>query len=181
MSELISIARVDKALGRLARRLAAEGLEMELALCYGRVFVTLYHAPDVPDPGHAILAEPGRASDLVREVADKKGLPQEWLKEEGKLFLAFFGARNRKDYDLFSPGIILSLHEPRHVLTMKIREVLESGSPDACEDIRFLTQRMGLHTPATVSDVYRSFFPGEALPERVATLIPAQGEREESP
>jgi len=181
MNDLISIAKLDKALRRLAGLLAAEGLEMELALCYGRVFVTLYHAPGVSDHGHAILAEPGRAWDFVREVADKKGLPQEWLKEEGKLFLAFFGARNRTDYDLFSPGIILSLHEPRHVLTMKIREVLEQGSADACEDIRFLTQRMGLHTPATVSDVYRSFFPGEALPGRVAALMSAQGEQEESP
>lgn len=144
---------------------------MELALCFGRVFVTLYYAPGALDLDKAILAAPSRAWDLVRQVGDERGLPKQWLTEGGKLFLTFFAKRNRTDYDLFNPGITLSLHEPRHVLAMKIREIIECGSPEASEDLRYLTRHMGLHTSATVSAEYQSFFAGDLLPEYIAALI----------
>lgn len=177
MSEHLSIARLDKALRRLAAGLAKEGLEMELALCFGRVFVTLHYAPSALDPADAASI---RAWDLVQQVGDEGGLTNQWLTEDGKFYLAFFAARNRTDYDLFSPGIIVSLNEPRHLLALKIREVVESGPPEASEDLKFLNQQMGLHTPAAVSAVYQSFFPGSELPEHVAALIPTLGGREES-
>src|SRR5690606_41077506 len=57
-----------------------------------------------------------------------------WIDNDLKYFLAFFAARNRTDFDLYAPGIIISLNEPRHLLAMKLRLCFETPQPADVED-----------------------------------------------
>lgn len=169
----ISTVRIDRALHRLAGHLVTEGLDMEVALCFGRLFVTVYHAPGSARGSRRIVVPAQKALDLARQVAAEMRLPRTWLSDDVRWFLAYFAATNRTDYDLYSPGISLSVHEPRHLLALKLYACAEDARPDAADDIRFLVQRMKLRSPAEVENLYQSFFPRERLSRTMTSLVAA--------
>lgn len=171
-SNYLSSSDLSRALRRLAALVAEAKLVLELALCHGRVLALVYHAPTSEVAFRQNLAPTARAFELAQVVAKEQRLPAAWLHEEMRYFLAFFAARNRTDFDLYAPGILISLHEPRHLLAMKLQLCADAPQTADVEDIRFLMGKMGLASTAAVEAVYHQFFPNTNLASCVTDLIP---------
>lgn len=168
----LSSSSLNRALKRLAALAAAEHLVLELALYHGRVITVVYNSTDSTTDKERMVEPSTRAATLARIVATELRLPAYWLENDLKYFLAFFAARNRTDFDLYAPGIIISLNEPRHLLAMKLRLCVETTAPTDVEDIRFLIGKMGLGSALAVEAVFQQFFPGSNLPPGAIDSIP---------
>lgn len=171
-SSYLSSSELARALRRLASLVVGEGLTLELALCYGRVFALVYHAPTPVATPRQVLAPIARAFELAQVVTKEQQLPAGWLHEDVKYFLAFFAASNRTDFDLYAPGLLISLHEPRHLLAMKLQLCADAPPPVDVEDVRFLIGKMGLASPSALEAIYQQFFPDTSLAPRVTGLFP---------
>ena len=156
----------------MASLVTDERLALELALCHGRVLALVYRAPTAEASPRQILAPTARAFELAQVVTKEQRLPAGWLHEDVKYFLAFFTARNRTDFDLHAPGILISLQEPRNLPAMKLQLCADAPQPADVEDIRFLIGKMGLASPSAVEAIYQQFFPDANLAPRVTGLFP---------
>ena len=163
-SSYLSSSSLNRALKRLAALAATEHLVLELALCHGRVFSVVYNSTDSKVAEGRMVESSTRAATLVRMVATEQRLPAHWLENDVKYFLAFFAARNRTDFDLYGPSLLISLFEPRHILAMKLH-VCQVSPPPTTDfgDVDFLIGKMGLVSLDAVEHVYKQFFIGGKL------------------
>lgn len=163
-SSSLSSSRLFNALHRLARHAAAEKIVIELGLCHGRVIAVCH---DESDPART-RAQPvdtaRRIIALAHLVADEEKLPDNWLKNDLKYYLAFFAARKRANVDVFKPNLIISLTESGRLLALKLR-ACQANSIEATDldDLAFLIVKMGLDSQEAVEKVFRQFWPDESL------------------
>lgn len=171
-SSYLSSSSLNRALVRLAAVAAIERLVLELALCYGRIFAVAYDSTE-SKVGHDRMVEPSaRVTALVKLVAAEQRLPSDWIEEDVKYFIAFFASRNRTDFDVFGPNLIISIAEPEHILAMKLHACQESAPPPAdLHQMGFLVEKMNLGSLKAVEHLYQLFFPGKELGLNLRPII----------
>jgi hypothetical protein len=173
MTPYLSTFRVQRALRRLAALAAGEQLVLEVALCHGAVVTVAYSYTDSKITPARLVEPAGRSDPIFARVTAEQRLPQDWLQEDVKYYLALFAAQRRTDYDRFGPNLILSVSEPAHMLAMKLHACDCSRPPAAKDisDVEFLLQKMGVDSWSVVTALYERFLPGCSLSEDVRSLV----------
>ena len=176
-------ADILRALNRLGELAQAKGLTLEVALYGGAVFTVVYGSRDSTKDVDAIVHPSAPARQFVLQVAREQDLPEDWLNDDVRQFLAAMEEKRRLASEEFGPGLVVSVPTAAYLLAMKInacRAPLPGYAGDQ-EDILFLVRKMELKTIGQVEEVYRRFFPRGEIPEQSRLAIEAILEKAHSP
>jgi hypothetical protein len=156
------ISRALRRLGELAR---AEGLTLEVSLYGGAVFTLVYGSRDSTKDVDAVVHPSQAARRLAERVAKELELPEDWLNDHVRLFLAEKEDKRRLKGDEFGPGLRVSVPTAAYLLALKLRAFRSPlpGYPGDYEDIRFLLHKMELRDLEAVEAIFERFFPHDAL------------------
>jgi hypothetical protein len=156
--------RIPLLLSALDADLAQQQLKVDLLMVGGAVMTLVFQAREQTKDIDAIFepAEPVRAA--VARIAEREGLPSDWLNDAVKGFLSPVG-----HYDPYFEGQALRVFVARadYLLAMKILAMrLESGYRDA-DDIRFLCRYLGVSRVDDALDVVERYYPVERITPRI--------------
>lgn len=163
--EPLNRARITRALRRLGELARARKVTLEISLYGGAVFTLVYGSRDATKDIDAVFrpAEIGRT--LARQVAAELGLPEDWLNDEVKQFLAEKEAKRLLPGADFGPNLRLAVPTASYLLAMKLRAARAPlpGYAGDYADIRFLVKKMGIRSVAQAEAIHDKFFPHDVL------------------
>ncbi|MDI1463906.1 DUF6036 family nucleotidyltransferase [Catellatospora sp. KI3] len=163
---LLDRAAIEDAFRRLGERLARRGVIADLYVFGGAAMALAYDARRSTRDIDAVFQPHGVVLDEARAVAADLGLPQWWLNEQARAYVAPGGdPAAPRVFD--HPGLRVSAASPEHLLAMK---VLAARRRDA-DDIRFLVERLNLTTVEEVLALCAEVFPDEEVPARARLVL----------
>ncbi len=165
-----SLTRIDilRALNRLGELAQGRGLTLEVALYGGAVFTVVYGSRESTKDVDAIVRPGDIAHQFALQVAREQGLPDDWLNDQVRLYLAAKEAKHRLSTEEFGPGLKVSVPTAAYLLALKVhacRPPLPGYAGDQ-DDILFLVRKLELTTVEAVEAIYLKFFPRDELDER---------------
>lgn len=175
-------ARITQALRRLGELARAEGVTLEVSLYGGAVFTLVYGSRDSTKDVDAIV-EPDRiARPLVGRVARELDLPDDWLNDDVRRFVAGKEAKRRLPAAAFGEGVRVSVPTAAYLLSLKLRACRPPlpGYAGDYADIHFLVEKMKIVSVEEAEAIYEDFFPGDALSE-VAREVTKEAIRRSAP
>ncbi len=171
--EALSKVRITQALRRLGALAVAEKLVLEVSLYGGAVFTLVYGSRDSTKDVDAVVRPAAAAKRLALVVAREQGLPEDWLNDQARQFIASREEKNRLHGAEFGPGLRLSVPTAAYLLALKLqacRPRLPGYAGDE-DDIRFLLNKIRPASVDAVEAISERFFPGDGLRERARTLV----------
>jgi hypothetical protein len=171
--EALTKTRIIQALRRLGELAQAEKLVLEISLYGGAVFALVYGSREATKDVDAIVRPSAAAQRLARTVAREQALPEDWLNDHVRQFIAAREEKNRLHDDDIGPGLRLSVPTAAYLLALKLqacRPRLPGYAGDE-EDIRFLLKKMRPASVEAVEKISERFFPGDGLSERARDLV----------
>ncbi len=105
------------------------------------------------------------AEKLGRKVAAELGLPEDWLNDDVKQFLAEKEAKRILPDDEFGPGLRIAVPTAAYLLAMKLRACRPPlpGYAGDYGDIRFLVGKLALKSVADAEAIHDKFFPHDEI------------------
>lgn len=95
--------RITHALRRLGELAAARHACLEVSLYGGAVFTVVYGSRESTKDVDAIVQPSELATELAAQVAREQGLPDDWLKDDARFFLAEKEAKRKLKETEFGP------------------------------------------------------------------------------
>lgn len=171
--EALSRARITQALRRLAELARAQKVTLELSLYGGAVFTLVYGSRDATKDVDAVFRPEGIARTLAAKVAGELGLPDDWLNDDVKQFLAGKEAKRRLVETDFGEGIRVSVPTAAYLLAMKLRACRPPlpGYAGDYGDIRFLVQKMEIRSLNAAEAIHDKFFPHDTLSDTAREVV----------
>ena len=171
--ESLTKRRITRALRRLGELAQARKLTLEVSLYGGAVFTLVYDSRPATKDVDAVVRPSVVAHELAAMVAAEQGLPEDWLNENVKQFLAPREEKRRLAGHEFGPGLRVSVPTAAYLLALKLRACRPPlpGYPGDEGDIRFLLRKSRPKSLAAVAAAFEKFFPGDALGERATALV----------
>jgi hypothetical protein len=146
-------AEIVAALTALARRLDEEGIHGEMYVVGGAAIALAYAPRRVTRDIDAVFEPKMSIYRVAAAIADELGLPPGWLNDAAKAFLA--GPDPLATPVLDMPGLRCLVASPGMVLALK---VLAHRVGEDDDDVKLLSQVLGLGTAAEVLDVAEAVF-----------------------
>ena len=177
--EPLTRARIVQALQRLGELARSEGVTLEVSLYGGAVFTLVYGSRDATKDVNALVRPGSVARRLVARVARELELPEDWINDDVKLFLAERESKRALRGAEFGEGLRVSVPTAQYLLALKLRACRPPlpGYAGDYEDIRFLVRKMALRSVAAAEKIHDRFFPHDELSaaarEVVASALPA--------
>lgn len=163
---LLDRERLRELFGRLGERLQRRGVVGDLYIVGGTAMALAYDARRATRDVDAVFVPHGVVHEEAMALAAEEGLPRWWLDEQASAYMAPGGDPDASiGFD--HPGLRVSAASPEHLLAMK---ALAARDRDV-DDIRLLSNRLGLHSADEVVTVVARVFPGETLPDRARLLL----------
>lgn len=162
---------VIRALRRLGELAAEAGLELELCIYGGALMMLAYDARAMTKDVDAVIRPSREGLTLAAQVGRELGLPENWLNDDVKMFLAPAGQTRSLPWDL--PGIMLTAPTASYLLAMKAlacRSPLPGYEGDL-DDLRFLIRKLSIHSFEDIQKVIDKYYPDDAIaPEHFVLL-----------
>ncbi len=171
--ESLNRARITQALRRLGELAHKQGVTLEISLYGGAVFTLVYGSRDATKDVDAVVRQSAVGSALALKVAKELGLPDDWLNDHVKQFLAEKEAKRQLHDADFGEGLRVSVPTASYLLAMKLRACRPPlpGYAGDYEDIRFLVQKIGISSVGTAESIHDKFFPHDALSEAAKEVV----------
>jgi hypothetical protein len=162
---LRSKSRITNALNRLGELAQEQGAILEVSLYGGEVFTLIFGSHDSTKDVDAIVRPSELARSLAVQVSKEQDLPEDWINDDVRSFLAEREAKRRLKGDEFGPGLQVSVPTAAYLLAMKLRacRAPRPGFAGDHEDIQFLVRKMEIRSPAEAEAIHNRFFPHDAL------------------
>jgi hypothetical protein len=106
---------------------------------------------------------------VAREIAHRRGLPEDWLNLSAKQFIPAFKNPEWRPVSRVGSVEIVAADE-RSMLAMKMRA---SRPIRDFEDIKFLLELCGISRESDAVSLYNEYFPDDPLPKRALPLLRA--------
>ncbi len=163
--EPLSRNRIVQALRRLAELAHKQKVTLEISLYGGAVFTLVYGSRNATKDVDAVVRPGEIGKTLVVKVAAELGLPDDWLNDDVKQFLAEKEAKRSLPEDEFGEGIRIVIPTAAYLLAMKLRACRPPlpGYAGDYGDIRFLVRKMGIGSVEEAEAIHDKFFPHDAL------------------
>lgn len=161
------------ALRRLAELAQEEGVVLELSLYGGAVFTLVYGSREATKDVDALVRPASEGRRLAARVAKEQDLPEDWLNDDVRQFLAAKKEKRRLDNLEFGPGLRVTAPTAVYLLALKLktgRAALPGYAGDD-DDIAFLLGKIRPKSLAEVETIFARFFPHDVLPDRVRVLV----------
>ena len=158
VSALEELSEVLNERGVNARIYVVGGAAMSLA------FSSRYSTEDVVDayPTEDVIT-------VAREIAHRRGLPEDWLNLSAKQFIPAFKDPEWRPVSRVGNVEMVAADE-RAMLAMKMRASRPSRD---FEDIKFLLDLCGVSSESDAVSLYNEYFPDDPLPKRAFPLLRA--------
>lgn len=156
---------IMRSLTTLANRLAQRGIQGEMYLVGGAAMALAYDARRVTRDIDAIFVPKAEVYREAQLLAEELGLPELWLNDAVKGFLAGTDVNATPVLDV--PGLRVLAASPRYLLAMKC---LASRREDE-SDIRFLLKRLGIQKVQDALDVVQQIYPDRKIPPRTQFFL----------
>lgn len=171
--ENLSRAQITQALRRLGELAHEQKVTLEISLYGGAVFTLVYGSREATKDVDAVVRQSEIAKKLALRVAQDLNLPEDWLNDQVKQFLAEKEAKRQLTEADFGEGLRVSVPTAAYLLAMKLRACRPPlpGYPGDYGDIRFLVQRMGIASVEAAEAIHDKFFPHDALSDTAKEVI----------
>jgi hypothetical protein len=171
--ENLSRAQITHALRRLGELAQERRIILEVSLHGGAVFTLVYGSREATRDVDAVVRQHEIARQLALKVAQELDLPDDWLNDRVKQFLAEKEAKRQLNAADFGEGLRVSVPTAAYLLAMKLRACRPPlpGYPGDYGDIRFLVQKMGITSVAAAEGIHDKFFPNDALPDLAKQVV----------
>lgn len=138
----------------LNRKLKIKNLTAELFILGGSALTLCYNRNRATKDIDALLVPKTELYPLIAEIAEEKGLADDWLNDSVK------GFADNLDYELFNVFSNLKIYvgSANYLLAMKCLSCRLDSSRDK-DDIKFLLSYLHLKTPDEVYKVLFGYFP----------------------
>lgn len=173
--EALSRDRITRALRRLGELAHAEGVTLEVSLYGGAVFTLVYGSRAATKDVDAVVRQGRLARRLAAQVATEQDLPEDWLNDQVKQFLAAQEAKRQLATADFGAGLRVSVPTAAYLLALKLRACRPPlpGYPGDQDDIRFLIRKMRLRSLKAAEAIHDQFFPHDELSAAAREVIRA--------
>lgn len=165
--------RLTQALRRLGELAQARKVTLEVSLYGGAVFTLVYGSREATKDVDAVVRQSALAQDLAGQVAKELGLPEDWLNDDVKHFLAEKEAKRQLHEADFGPGLRVSVPTTAYLLAMKLRACRPPlpGYAGDYGDIRFLVKKMEIGSVREAEAIHDKFFPHDELSETAREVV----------
>ena len=151
---MLTREKIMSALKRLGGELKKEDMSGEILLTGGAAMCLVHSARDMTKDIDALYEPKEEITKLVKKIAEQEGLPEDWLNDSVKGFIA-------KDAPavefMMLDGLKITAVTPEYLLSMKLMSA-RYGEKDA-EDIRFLINKLGIKTADETFAMLTRFYP----------------------
>lgn len=157
-------------MGELAH---TQKVTLEVSLYGGAVFTLVYGSREATKDVDAVVRPGGVARTLAVQVAQELGLPEDWLNDDVKQFLAEKEAKRRLPETDFGPGLHISVPTAAYLLAMKLRACRPPlpGYAGDYGDIRFLVNKLELGSVSAAEAIHGKFFPHDELSDTAREVV----------
>lgn len=173
--EALSRARITQALRRLGELALEQKVVLEISLYGGAVFTLVYGSREATKDVDAIIRQSEIGNALALEVARELRLPDDWLNDHVKQFLAEKEAKRRLIDADFGKGLRISVPTAAYLLAMKLRACRAPlpGYEGDYGDIRFLIRKIGITSVEAAEIIHDKFFPQDILSDTAKEVVRA--------
>jgi predicted nucleotidyltransferase len=171
--ESLSRARITQALRRLGELALEQETTLEVSLYGGAVFTLVYGSREATKDVDAVVRQSEMAGILAARVARELGLPDDWLNDDVKQFLAEKEAKRELPQSDFGEGLRVSVPTAAYLLAMKLRACRPPlpGYSGDYGDIRFLVEKMQIGSVEVAESIHDKFFPHDILSDAAKEVI----------
>ncbi len=171
--ENLSRAQITHALRRLGDLAHEQKVTLEVSLYGGAVFTLVYGSREATKDVDAVVRPSEIAQKLALKVAKELSLPEDWLTDQVRQFLAEKEAKRRLNETDFGQGLRVSVPTAAYLLAMKLRACRPPlpGYPGDYGDIRFLVQKMGITSVEAAATIHDKFFPHDVLSDTAKEVV----------
>lgn len=167
-------SEIEAALNRISELAAAEGVRLEMTLYGGAVMLLAYDARNVTKDVDAIIHPPEVGRRLVAKVAAERGLAEDWLNDNVRLFVSAKEAKNEMPLaNVSRAGLHITRPTAKYLLAMKVmasRKPLPGYAGDY-GDIETLLRVTKINSVEAVQNVVDTFFPDTVLPDSTKLML----------
>jgi hypothetical protein len=171
--ENLNRAQITQALRRLGDLALEQSITLEVSLYGGAVFTLVYGSRDVTKDVDAVVRQSEIAQQLALKVAKELSLPDDWLNDNVKQFLAENEAKRQLNQADFGKGLSVSVPTAKYLLAMKLRACRPPlpGYPGDYGDIRFLVRKMNIASVEDAETIHDKFFPHDVLSDTAKEVV----------
>ena len=171
--EALTRTRITQALRRLSVLAREQGVVLEISLYGGAVFTLVYGSRDTTKDVDALVRPTAIAKKLAAKVAVELGLPEDWLNDDVKQFLADKEAKRVLSGDEFGEGLRIAVPTAQYLLAMKLRASRPPlpGYAGDYGDIRFLVTKMNIRSVKAAEAIHDKFFPHDTLSDAAKEVV----------
>jgi hypothetical protein len=160
-----------EALTRLGKRAQNEGLLVECCIYGGALMMLAYDARLSTKDVDVVVRPREPALRLAKRVGKEMDLPDDWLNDQVRTFLA--PSEQLRDLPIDIPGLHVTAPTAGYLLAMKALACRNSlpGYAGDMEDLRFLIRKMEIHAVKEIQEHIDAYYPDDVIPEaQKATL-----------
>lgn len=164
---------IVQALRRLGELACEQKTTLEISLYGGAVFTLVFGSREATKDVDAVVRPSEIGKKLAAKVATELNLPDDWLNDDVKQFLAEKELKRRLPEDEFGEGIRIAVPTASYLLAMKLRACRPPlpGYAGDYGDIRFLVKKMKLETVREAEAIHDKFFPHDALTPEAREVV----------
>ncbi len=173
--EGLSQTRITQALRRLGQLAHERNVTLDLSLYGGAVFTLVYGSRETTKDVDAVVRQGEIARTLASKVARELELPDDWLNDHVKQFLAEKEAKRRLTEVDFGEGLRVSVPTAAYLLALKLRACRPPlpGYAGDYGDIRFLVRKMEIDSVERAEAIHDKFFPHDTLSATAREVVRA--------
>jgi hypothetical protein len=164
-------ALIRRALVRLGELADAEGIKLEVCIYGGAALMLAYDSRAITKDVDAVLRPSDAGGRLARRVAHELVLPEDWINDDVKMFLAPREGLRTLPWD--SAGIAVTVPTVSYLLAMKAlacRKALPGYEGDIA-DLRFLLHKMDITSVSQVQEHIDRYYPDDVMRPEDEALI----------
>jgi len=143
----LSASEIRQLLSDLADDLHRRGIEGELYLVGGAAIALAYDGRRITRDLDGFFVPKTEIYDAARQVAERNGLPEDWLNDAVKGLIPGTDPNSTVVFD--EPGLRVSVPSPKHLLAMKVSSARADRDVD---DIILLAKLCGYDTSRQILD-----------------------------
>lgn len=154
---------IMRALTRLGELSEQEGIKLELCIYGGAAMLLAYDSRTITKDVDAVICPSDAGVRLVRAVAGELDLPEDWLNDQVKIFVA--PKEGLRELPLEVPGLAVTVPTASYLLAMKAlacRNPLPGYEGDIA-DLRFLLTKMKIKTVDEVQEHIDRYYPDDVV------------------
>ncbi len=150
----------------LSDEMTAQGQRAELFVVGGAAIALAFDARRATRDIDAVFVPKDGVHRAVARIAERRGLPADWLNDAVKGFLLGDDPDRRTLFD--APGCSVSIPSAEYLLAMKVYAARVDRDPD---DLKLLAQACGLSEAEEILDVAERYLAGRPVPAKVQFLV----------